>query len=583
MPDNSSSKRRDFLKTAAMGAAGAVGLSALKFEKAHAQTTTTGGWVDGMQINPAIDNKRVISCHDTKMLNSTPANTSFTTTNAAVNAAVVAANLDQMAMLLAQKSTPAEAWATIFRSSKPWASTRVAMKTNGIGGTTTNRPKWAIYKKICDALIELGVQPSNIILYDNCDDASSYYNPFISLTDTTKIRAAQVSVRAAGLGGFAAANLTNATAISVAADLLSGAIDILVNVAACKSHNGTGGHYNYGSCTLCMKNHFGTFTDGTKAQHSDNLHVGNSATTPPPPPLALFEINKHPAILGGTPVRQQLCIVDALLSNGASGPGGAWDNRTDTLVMGTFAPIVDYFAAKNILLNSAVMTSSPMPALGVTNAATIVPMFLTTFGYTVDNVGSWIAYDPATGVPDAGAGNGGASGNGGTNGAGGANGTGGKAGTGGSSSSGGSGNGGASANGGKSANGGASASGGSGSGGDSASGGSGSGGANANGTGGAGSGGTTTSGGTSASNGGSSSMGGSVASASGGAAAKGGSSAATGATGSSGGCDIGGLGRKATPMAALLGLGAVVAGKLRRLVIGGGEPKEKTPPDDHEV
>jgi hypothetical protein len=50
-----------------------------------------------------------------------------------------------------------------------------------------------------------------------------------------------------------------------AADLVDGNIDILVNVAACKSHNGTGGHYNYGSCTLCMKNHFGTFTDGTRS------------------------------------------------------------------------------------------------------------------------------------------------------------------------------------------------------------------------------------------------------------------------------------------------------------------------------
>ena len=124
MPANPSPKRRDFLKTAAAGAAGAVGLSALKFDKLFAQST--GGWVNGMPINPAIDNKRVICCHDTKMLTSTPANNSFTTTNNAVDAAVVASNLDQMAMQLAQKTTAAEAWSTIFRSSKPWASTRVA-------------------------------------------------------------------------------------------------------------------------------------------------------------------------------------------------------------------------------------------------------------------------------------------------------------------------------------------------------------------------------------------------------------------------------------------------------------------------
>jgi hypothetical protein len=577
MAENSSTKRRDFLKTAAMGAAGAVGLTALKFDKAVAQTTG-GGWVTGMKVNPAIDNMRVISCHDPKMLTALPTNQTFEVTNGVVNADVVAANLDQMAMLLTQKTTAADAWSTIFRSSKPWASTRVAMKTNGIGGSTTNRPKWAIYKKICDVLVNLGVQPSNIVLYDACDNATSYYSPHMSLTDATKIRAV-MSSRAASLGGFTAVALTNATAISAPADLVNGNIDILVNVAACKSHNGTGGHYNYGSCTLCMKNHFGTFTDGTQAQHSNNLHVGNSAASPPPPPLALFEINKHSAVLGGNPVRQQICIVDALLSNGASGPGGGWDNRTDRLVMGTFAPIVDYLSAKNILTNATVMASTPIPALGLTNAAIILPQFLTTFGYAETDPLQWIEYNPATGVPDAGAGNGGASGSGGTNG------TGGKSGNGGSSGAGGSGNGGASGTGGKTGSGGASGNGGAGNGGVSASGGSGSGGDGSGGTGsgGAGSGGTTSAGGTTASNGGSASNGGastSVASASGGAAS-GGSSAVTGTSGSSSGCNIGGPGRKVTPWAAVLGIGAVVAGKIRRLVISGDDSVPKPPsPDD---
>jgi hypothetical protein len=322
-----------------------------------------------------------------------------------------------------------------------------------------------------------------------------------------------------------------------------------------------------------MKNHFGTFTDGVKAQSSGNLHVDNGHATPLPPPLALFEINKHAAVMGGNPVRQQLCIVDALLSNGSSGPGGQWDNRTDRLVMGTFAPIVDYLSAKNILLNTAVMTTTAVAALGVTNAAIILPLFLSNFGYSEATISPWIEYNPATGVPDAGAGSGGTPGSGGNTGSsggsgsggagsGGANGTGGRTGSGGSGS-GGSGSGG-------------SGSGGSGSGG-SGSGGSGSGGS---GSGGSGSGGTTTAGGAPASSGGSQSTGGSVASASGGAAANGGSSAVTGPSGSSGGCDIGGLGRKATPVAALLGLGAVVAGKLRHLVQGGGDSAPKPPSND---
>ena len=567
MPNNPHPQRRDFLKTAAAGAAGAVALGALKFDKIQAQST--GGWVSGMQINPAIDNKRVICCHDTKMLTSTPANTSFTTTNNAVDAAVVAANLDQMAMQLAQKTTAADAWSTIFRSSKSWGSTRVAMKTNGIGGSTTNRPKWAIYKKLCDVLIGLGVQPTNIVLYDACDDASVYYNAYISTTDTAKMRSAPTSVRAAGMGGFQAVTLTNATGISVAADLLSGAIDILVNVAACKMHNGTGGHFNYIS-TLCMKNHLGTFTDGSKAQHSDNLHVANNGASPPPAPLALFEINKHSAVLGGNPVRQQLCIVDAILSNGASGPGGAWDNRTDRLVMGTFAPIVDYFATKKILLDSTIMASSPMPALGVTNAATIVPMFLTNFGYAETDAFQWIEYTP-TSVPPIG---------GNTGSTGGTTGTGGTTSAGGSKASGGATASGGTATGGSKASGGATTStgGSSPTGGTTSMGGAGATGGTMNSGGSKASGGVQASGGTTASapppSGGSMATGGTMAGAGMTANPSGGSggsstTAVGGGKSGGGGCSVAGVDRRATRWGAMLAFGAVVAEKLRRFVSGG--------------
>ena len=583
MPQNPHPQRRDFLKTAAAGAAGAIGIGALRFDKLNAQST--GGWVNGMQINPAIDNKRVICCHDPKMLTAVPTNKDFTNTNNAVDAAVVAANLDEMAMQLAQKTTATEAWSTIFRSSKDWGSTRVAMKTNGIGGSTTNRPKWAIYKKLCDVLISLGVKPANIVLYDACDDASVYYNAYISTTDTTKIRSAPTSVRAAGMGGFKAVTLINATAISAAADLVDGNIDILVNVAACKSHNGSGGHYNYGSCTLCMKNHLGTFTSGTQAQHSGNLHVANFTASPPPSPLALFEINQHSAILGGSPVRQQLCIVDALLSNGASGPGGSWDNRTDRLVMGTLAPVVDYFATKKILLDKTVMATSPMPTLGVTNAAIILPLFLSSFGYSESDAFQWVEYTPDSPPPIGGnsGSTGGTSGSGGA-GSGGTSATGGTR-SGGTSAAGGAGSGGTSAAGGA-RSGGTSAVGGAGSGGTSAVGGAGSGGTSA--AGGAGSGGTSAAGGADSggtASGGAGGTGGaatSAASASGGSATTGGTSAAAGTGGSRGntgttsaasnsgsGCDVVALDRRTTRWGAVLAFGAVVAEKLRRLVSSG--------------
>jgi len=570
MPTNSHPGRRDFLKTAAAGAAGAMGVSALKFDKIFAQST--GGWVAGMQINPAIDNKRVICCHDTKMLTAIPANQTWASQNANVDEKQVGANLDQMAMLLTNKTAAADAWSTIFRSSKPWGSTKVAMKTNGIGSNTTNRPRVAIYKKITDVLVDqLGVQPSNIILYDNCDNATTYYSPSMSLTDSTKIRAV-ISSRAAALGGFKAVTLTNAQGISCAADLVDGNIDILVNVAACKSHNGTGGHFSYGSCTLCMKNHLGTFTDGTRAQYSDNLHVGNSGASPPPPPLALFEINKHSAVLGGNPVRQQICIVDALVSNGNSGPGGGWDNKTDRLVMGTFAPIVDYLAANKILLDTTIMSKSPIPALGVTNAAIILPMFLTQFGYAEADP-QWIEYTPDN-VPVITLGTGGTTGTSGTTGAGGSSGRGGSSAAGGTSRAGGtSGSGGVSRPGGSSTpdSGGTTASGGGTTSATSSS--------SATSDGGSTTAGTTA---MSSSAGGSGGAATTAASASGGSTATGGTSAGHGTTasaaggsskaaaleathqGSSGGCSVVGADRRSTPWGAMLAVGAVVAGKLRR-------------------
>jgi hypothetical protein len=618
MPANRPPKRRDFLKTAAAGAAGAMGLSALRFDKLLAQST--GGWVSGMQINPAIDNKRVICCHDTNMLTSTPANTSWANQNNSVNANLVASNLDQMAMQLAQRTTAADAWSTIFRSSKPWASTKVAIKTNAIQGTAGNHPRVAIIKKICDVFIDqLGVPVANVILYDANADASATYSTYASLTDATKIRAT-VSKYAQSLGGMVPVTIAASTKnISAPADLVNGVIDILVDISVLKVHSGPGTSYGFGSCSLCMKGHLGTFINaGTdSAPSSTGLHVLE----------AIFNINKHAAILGGNPVRQQLCIVDALLANG--GNSATWSVRTDRIVMGTFAPIVDYLAATKLLLNSTVMAAGPMSAQGVTNAGILLPQFLTSFGYAATDTLQWV--ESGSGGTSSGAGGaggssgtsaaGGTGGSGGTSGAGGAGGSGGTsaaggARSGGTSAAGGARGGGASATGGAgggrtsatggTGSGGTSATGGAGSGGTSAAGGAGSGGTSATGNagsggtsaaGGAGSGGATAAGGTPGSGGTvSSGVGGtdapatSAASASGGSASTGGTSAGTrtgassmggsiGTTAASvsrgnsgGGCTVAGADRRATRWGALLAFGAVVAEKIRRLAGSGDRP-----------
>ena len=410
-------QRRDFLKAAAVGAAGAAGISALKFDKLFAQSAGNG-WVTGMQINPAIDNARVICCNDPNMFTGPLLTNSFLGQNAVVNAAVVDANMDEMAMQLAQKTNAADAWSTIFRTGNAggWGSTRVAIKTNGIGGNTANRQRVAVIKKVCDVLIGLGVQPSNIVLYDACNDASSFYSGYIDLTDSTKIRAV-MSSKASSLGGYAPVTLVNwnpaSGTCSCPADLVNGKIDILVNIAVAKIQNAVGGKYSFGAITACMKNHFGTFTDAQgPSASSAGLHPA-----PGSPPLALFEINQHPAILGGNPVRQQLCIVDALFSS--TGPATPPDNVTNRLVMGTFAPMVDYFTANYILLNPAVMTTTPVPQAAITAGAAILPQFATSFGYAAPSASptapdpSWVSYPASNPPPINPSGSGGTGGSGG--------------------------------------------------------------------------------------------------------------------------------------------------------------------------
>jgi len=559
MPTNRQPKRRDFLKTAAVGAAGAIGLGALRFDKVLAQSA--GGWSAGMQVNSAIDNKRVICCHDPNMLAGNPANTTFTAQNNAANASVIASNLDEMAKQLAQKATAAEAWSTIFRSSKPWASTRVAIKTNGIQGSTGNHPRVAIIKKICDVFIDqLGVPAANIILYDANSSAATTYATYASLTDATKIRAT-VSDKAQSLGGMVPVTIAGSTkSISAVADLVNGVIDILVDIASLKIHSGPGTSYGFGGCSLCMKNHLGTFINqGSETGTGDASSTGLHALD------AIFNINKHAAILGGNPVRQQLCIVDGLLANG--GNSAVWSIRTDRIVMGTFAPIVDYFTATKILLNATVMAGGPMPAAGVTSAATLIPQYLTSFGYAATDALQWVEL--------------GAGGSSGTGGAGGSS-TSAAGGAGGNTGAAGSSGGNTSATGGDSSGAAGSAS----SGGTRAVGGSG-GEVGASATGGANSdssaGGSVDTGGT-ASGGAGAAVTTSGASASSGSAASGGTSGATAAQalssgGSSGtagatvsvgksasGCSVARVDRKASRLSALLALGAVAAERLRRLV-----------------
>ena len=377
MPTKRTQKRRDFLKAAA---AGVVGITAAKFDRVFASPQA---WTNGMQINPAIDNKRVICCHDAKMLPNLTSSTNWTSQNNAVDAARIASNMDQMAILLTQKSTASAAWNAIFQkpAGKAWADIKVAIKVNAII-PAGNHPRVAIVKKVCDVLVDqLGVSPSNIVLYDATDNAAATYTAtYVSLTDATKIRAT-VSAMAQSplLGGMTPVTISSADhPAACVANLVNGTIDILVNMAIIKVHSGPGTSYLYGSCSLCMKNHLGTFNNADGKNGATGLHSLD----------AICEINKHDAVIGGTPPRQQLCIIDALLANGNSA-GGSWDTRVDRIVMGTFAPTVDYLTAMKIMAD----------VMGKPDRNNNAPKFVTNFGYTEAEVQSaWVEFAPGTGI-----------------------------------------------------------------------------------------------------------------------------------------------------------------------------------------
>jgi hypothetical protein len=546
-------ERRDFLKLTTVGA---TGLALARSRLAQAAWPSSGK----MEINPDISNMRVVACVDTKMMKSVPSSMTFDTQNAAVDWPRVQANMDAMAVALTQKATADEAWKTIFRSSKPWADTVVAVKVNV--GEAMNTARLAVLQKFSNILTGYGVQPKNFIVYDGntkSPTAPSVFSASFSTTDKSKVLGVVGGATGTSedlLGGWKDAQLANGTSRRCAAKIADGTVDILINIANNK------GHMMFGKVTLCMKNHYGTWEPDTSHTDLNNL---------------IFNMNKADAIIGGTPARQQLCFVDSMFCNKADIRGKP-ELMPCYFVMGTFAPAVDYLTVKKVREEVSKLTHD----------SAAVNSYLTSWGYTTSDP-QWILVPPAGDTPDAGpSGTGGGNGSGGA-GAGGttgssSTGTGGKAsggaGAGGTTGAGGAGTGGkvdagrprdASASSGGADAGGSSGSGGGaggGAGGAGGTGGAASGGSS--GSGGSGSGGVANSGGSGS--GGSGGSGGAVASTtpgSGGSSASGGSAGAAGASSSATGCTCAvGRGRaSAGGLGAGLLLGVLAAGQLRRLLL----------------
>jgi hypothetical protein len=293
-----SCSRRQFIKTAGVSAAAAsVGFAAQK------KGLRSGA---AKQINPSIPDTRVVCCYDPAMVSGVPG-PDIVSENAPVNVSVVCDNMDEMAKALTNLDSASDAWAVIFRkpAAKSWSDVKVAIKPNCIPTWACgNHPRIAVMGKICDELIKLGVSAGNIFFYDFKDSTlpSEVYAGF------------------PGNGLPAGVELCN----YVGSSSEIAAKDILVNIAVNKGHDP-----EIGKFTLTMKNHYGTFTPIC----GDIEH--------------LCEINSSDVILGGDPVRQQLCIVDAIWSM-TGGPSGNCDVATHRLVMGTCSPAVDYMTVVEI-------------------------------------------------------------------------------------------------------------------------------------------------------------------------------------------------------------------------------------------
>jgi len=399
-------ERRDFLKIATAGAT-----SAVLGRGGHAFAAWPGSGT--MEINPAISNLRVVALVDPAMIPTTPSTMTLATQSSALDAARVGANLDAMAMALSQKCTPDEAWRTIFRSSRPWSSTVVAIKINT--AESRNMARVAVVDKVCRVLNGFGVPAANIFLYDAHGSANSY-SSYCSKTDTSKIPAV---VDTGGMGGATDVPLPDGTTAPCAKKIADGTVDILINLPTNK------GHSAFGGATLSCKNHFGTFAPNHFCPPSD---AGNFCSNPDTTKFYnyVFTINKSDAIIGGNPARQQLCIVDSLFANKVENTGTP-EAMPCYLVMGTFGPAVDYLTIKKIREE----------VMGAKHTASLVSQYMTQFGYTTNDP-QWLLVPPA-GVADAGTCTSSGEGTGGTGG----EGTGGTKGTGGAAAGGAKGTGGA--------------------------------------------------------------------------------------------------------------------------------------------
>jgi hypothetical protein len=370
MVQNYDESRRKFLKTSIACAAGFATVNPF-VNNLHAEEQTV--WTDKMPINPSIDNLRVAYCTDASMVTDSTVRWDYDNQNKNVSRTRVSDNMDKMAIALAQKNNVADAWKTIFRksSSKGWTDVKVAIKVNT--QSLYCMPRYAVVVKVCEALINYrGVTPANICIY-SCKGITHVAN-LTKVEDCYGLAANQVKypypagvkIQSNLFSGLCTATVAcpggAVNPVDCLNDLADGTVDILVNIAVNK------GHYQAGGVTLCQKNHIGSlkfFCPGKTVAMGMGFYTSGSASD-------LIALNKTEAIIGGNPVRQQLCIVDSIYAM-TNGPVGVPNMQPNTLIMGTFGGAVDYLTYYKVRV----------PLMNAVSAYTDdVNAFITGYGYS---------------------------------------------------------------------------------------------------------------------------------------------------------------------------------------------------------
>jgi hypothetical protein len=313
-------------------------------------------YVPRMTVNPDIDNLRVVCGVNPAMIRGEPSSWEMAAQNDPIDSAQVDRTLDAMAIALSRKADAPAGWKTIFRkpARKEWSSVNAAIKVNCIG---KNHPRVAVVNKICAELNRLGVRYENIRIYDGTHNAWPFYSPYVGKGLPAGVIVSDGNKSMGGVVKLAIPEKGNG-AYKCTRMIADGSIDILVNIAVNKNHNP-----DFGGTTLTLKNHAGTF----EPRH---IHTGGGFDY-------ILAFSKSDALWGGSPVRQQLCIVDSLWGSTAGGPFVVPDKRLDRIVMGTFSGAVDYLTAKNI--REPLMSATHGP----------IDRFVKDFGYAENEMTGW--------------------------------------------------------------------------------------------------------------------------------------------------------------------------------------------------